>query len=460
MILDNIPLQYTVSPPYDIVQITLDKGAGPLTILINTCPVCIVHSEKRHVPFRFPTSKIKDGVQVTVQGKGVISLILRYPSGMIKKQRLLGDDTRPSNVTPSVSSCTTITEEKQRPLCLPRPQNKIEVPSLLSQLKSISIEQKSELEKLRSLPSTDNMVRADEIDKSFAFLHVTYPDYNPEEEQSSDDDNAQSESVSDTETKNKRYKTDVSLNENLKKKDSKIIENESQIEMKKEFPTENDTKERQKSMKRLEKENNDGEDDPVTKKVRNIKKTDESVEVFNMQKDRKKNKKLENADENMKESNDAKENISKKVAKEENDDLLDSDTKKDKKRKRASDGEAQENKKSKFSTKEEEILDVPFFPTTIVTKTVREGDKKIKHFTNVLWSYKLKVNGTEVDNGEIISQLGGNETLFDQGCIDIKLGEKRKIKIPAHQGYGEKGLGNLIPPHANLEYSITAKECR
>ena len=43
---------------------------------------------------------------------------------------------------------------------------------------------------------------------------------------------------------------------------------------------------------------------------------------------------------------------------------------------------------------------------------------------------------------------------WDETLLDMKVGEKRRVYIPAHLGYGERGAGAVIPPNADLIFDI------
>lgn len=43
---------------------------------------------------------------------------------------------------------------------------------------------------------------------------------------------------------------------------------------------------------------------------------------------------------------------------------------------------------------------------------------------------------------------------WDEGVIAMKVGEKRRIYIPSNLGYGARGAGAVIPPHANLIFDV------
>ena len=52
--------------------------------------------------------------------------------------------------------------------------------------------------------------------------------------------------------------------------------------------------------------------------------------------------------------------------------------------------------------------------------------------------------------------LGKGEVIkgWDQGVAGMKIGGLRKLTIPPHLGYGDRGAGNVIPPGATLVFEV------
>jgi len=47
---------------------------------------------------------------------------------------------------------------------------------------------------------------------------------------------------------------------------------------------------------------------------------------------------------------------------------------------------------------------------------------------------------------------------WDQGLMGMKVGGKRKLLVPSHLAYGDRQVGALIKPHANLAFEIELLE--
>ncbi len=117
---------------------------------------------------------------------------------------------------------------------------------------------------------------------------------------------------------------------------------------------------------------------------------------------------------------------------------------------------------------EESLLEVntsnQMEPTTLGIEVIAEGSGpeieagKIArvHYTGSL------TDGTVFDSsiprGEPIQfTLGVGQVIagWDQGILGMKVGEKRRLTIPPHLGYGERGTpGGPIPPQATLLFDV------
>lgn len=93
---------------------------------------------------------------------------------------------------------------------------------------------------------------------------------------------------------------------------------------------------------------------------------------------------------------------------------------------------------------------------------------KVGHPVTVHYTGWLDNNGelgtkfdSSVDRGEPFSFVIGVGYViegWDAGVMEMKVGEKRRLFIPAALGYGARGAGRAIPPHANLIFDVELLE--
>lgn len=83
------------------------------------------------------------------------------------------------------------------------------------------------------------------------------------------------------------------------------------------------------------------------------------------------------------------------------------------------------------------------------------GQKVTVHYTGWL------TNGTKFDSSKdrrdpFVFNLGRGQVIkgWDEGVQGMKVGGKRKLIIPSTLGYGPRGAGGAIPPHATLIFEV------
>jgi FKBP-type peptidyl-prolyl cis-trans isomerase FkpA len=94
-------------------------------------------------------------------------------------------------------------------------------------------------------------------------------------------------------------------------------------------------------------------------------------------------------------------------------------------------------------------------------KEAKAGQSVSVHYTGWL------TNGTKFDSSldrkaPFSFNLGAGMVIpgWDQGVAGMKVGGKRKLTIPSHLAYGERGAGGVIPPNSTLVFEVELLEVR
>ncbi|KAL3854382.1 hypothetical protein ACJMK2_013653 [Sinanodonta woodiana] len=94
-------------------------------------------------------------------------------------------------------------------------------------------------------------------------------------------------------------------------------------------------------------------------------------------------------------------------------------------------------------------------PEAECTRKTKKNDIVTMHYTGTL------LDGTKFDSSyerqqPFQFQIGIGQVIkgWEQGLIDMCVGEKRKLTIPPHLAYGDQGAGDKIPPKSTLVFEI------
>lgn len=107
-------------------------------------------------------------------------------------------------------------------------------------------------------------------------------------------------------------------------------------------------------------------------------------------------------------------------------------------------------------------------PSVEITDIIIGAGEEIRKGALVFYHYKGYLSdGTLFDSTELHGRpfecvVGSKKIIpgMSQGLLNMKTGGLRRIRIPSELAYGERQIGNKIPPHSTLIFEIQLLEVR
>jgi len=84
-----------------------------------------------------------------------------------------------------------------------------------------------------------------------------------------------------------------------------------------------------------------------------------------------------------------------------------------------------------------------------------KGHRVSVHYTG--WLTDGSKFDSSLDRGQPFAfELGRGMVIagWDQGVAGMRVGGKRRLTIPSHLAYGDRGFGNVIPPGSTLVFEV------
>jgi len=96
------------------------------------------------------------------------------------------------------------------------------------------------------------------------------------------------------------------------------------------------------------------------------------------------------------------------------------------------------------------------------TRKSKKNDKLSMHYTGTLKSDGSKFDSSRDRGTPFEFTIGVGQVIkgWDQGLLNMCPGDQRKLTIPPHLGYGDRGAGEKIPGGATLVFEVELLEIK
>mmetsp|Transcript_20900 Transcript_20900/g.53014 ORF Transcript_20900/g.53014 Transcript_20900/m.53014 type:complete len:110 (+) Transcript_20900:1162-1491(+) len=86
----------------------------------------------------------------------------------------------------------------------------------------------------------------------------------------------------------------------------------------------------------------------------------------------------------------------------------------------------------------------------------KQGDKLTMHYTGTLVSDGTVFDSSHKRGRPFQFSIGMGQVIkgWDEGVIQMSLGEKAMLEMTPDFGYGSQGAGGVIPPNASLKFEV------
>ena len=90
------------------------------------------------------------------------------------------------------------------------------------------------------------------------------------------------------------------------------------------------------------------------------------------------------------------------------------------------------------------------------------GQTAVVHYVGVAYSSGEEFDASWNRGQSFEFSLGGGQVIagWDQGVVGMKVGGRRRLVIPPHLGYGDRGAGLVIPPGETLIFVVDLLDVR